>query len=99
MLLAPPPPCHKLSHLLGLPPPVERDVLYGRPLSRRLSLSFPDTKPPLFFYYVKTGAVRPTIRGRRQCYAGVFSWFIIFFVLCMIVLKIVILREIEVEIG
>jgi len=23
-------PCHKLSHLLG--PPLERDVLYGRPL-------------------------------------------------------------------
>jgi len=23
--------CHKLSHLLG-PPPLERDVLYGRPL-------------------------------------------------------------------
>src|SRR6218665_3397922 len=29
--LDPPPPCHKLSHLLG-PPPFERDVLYGRPL-------------------------------------------------------------------
>jgi len=27
----PPPPCHKLSHLLG-PPPLERDVLYRRPL-------------------------------------------------------------------
>src|SRR6218665_3870466 len=26
-------PCHKLSHLLG-PPPLERDVLYGRPLDR-----------------------------------------------------------------
>ena len=26
-----PPPCHKLSHLLGPPPPLERDVLYGRP--------------------------------------------------------------------
>src|SRR6218665_2426618 len=26
----PPFPCHKLSHLLG-PPPLERDVLYGRP--------------------------------------------------------------------
>src|SRR6218665_2040483 len=25
--------CHKLSHLLG-PPPLERDVLYGRPLIR-----------------------------------------------------------------
>src|SRR6218665_1172089 len=24
--------CHKLSHLLGPPPPLERDVLYGRPL-------------------------------------------------------------------
>src|SRR6218665_2372268 len=23
--------CHKLSHLLGPPPPLERDVLYGRP--------------------------------------------------------------------
>src|SRR6218665_544209 len=28
----PPPLCHKLSHLLGPPPPIERDVLYGRPL-------------------------------------------------------------------
>src|SRR6218665_2263469 len=26
-----PSPCHKLSHLLE-PPPLERDVLYGRPL-------------------------------------------------------------------
>src|SRR6218665_2579843 len=26
------PPCHKLSHLLGPPSPLERDVLYGRPL-------------------------------------------------------------------
>ena len=25
-------PCHKLSHLLG-PLPLERDVIYGRPLS------------------------------------------------------------------
>ena len=25
------PPCHKLSHLLGPPNPLERDVLYGRP--------------------------------------------------------------------
>ena len=25
-----PSPCHKLLHLLG-PPPLERDVLYGRP--------------------------------------------------------------------
>ena len=24
-------PCHKLSHLLGPPSPLERDVLYGRP--------------------------------------------------------------------
>ena len=32
MSLDPPSPCHKLSHLLG-PPPLERDVLYGRPLS------------------------------------------------------------------
>ena len=29
--LDPPPPCHKLSHLLG-PLPFKRDVLYGRPL-------------------------------------------------------------------
>ena len=27
-----PSPCHKLSHHLG-PPPLERDVLYGRPLN------------------------------------------------------------------
>jgi len=27
------PPCHKLPHLLGPPPLLERDVLYGRPLS------------------------------------------------------------------
>jgi len=26
------PLCHKLSHLLGPPLPLERDVLYGRPL-------------------------------------------------------------------
>src|SRR6218665_4047021 len=26
-----PSPCHKLSHLLGPPPPLERDVLYRRP--------------------------------------------------------------------
>ena len=30
--LDPPSSCHKLSHLLG-PPPLERDLLYGRPLS------------------------------------------------------------------
>ena len=29
--LDPPPPCHKLSHLLGPPTSLERDVLYGRP--------------------------------------------------------------------
>ena len=29
-MLLNPSPCHKLSHLLG-PPPLERDVLYGRP--------------------------------------------------------------------
>ena len=28
----PPSPCHKLSHFFGSPPPLERDVLYGRPL-------------------------------------------------------------------
>src|SRR6218665_2160235 len=28
----PPSPCHKLLHHLGPPPPLERDVLYGRPL-------------------------------------------------------------------
>src|SRR6218665_1576718 len=33
--LGPPLPCHKLSHLLGHPPP-ERDVLYGRPHFRIL---------------------------------------------------------------
>src|SRR6218665_243693 len=32
-MLLTPLPCHKPSHLLG-PPPLERDVLYGRPLSR-----------------------------------------------------------------
>src|SRR6218665_2694649 len=31
MLLTPPTPCHRLSHLLGPPAPLERDVLYGRP--------------------------------------------------------------------
>ena len=30
--LYPPPPCHKLPHLLGPPPPLEHDVLYGWPL-------------------------------------------------------------------
>ena len=24
-------PCHKLSHFLRPPPPLERDILYGRP--------------------------------------------------------------------
>src|SRR6218665_3170435 len=33
MLLTSPSLCHKLSHLFG-PPPLERDVLYGRPLAR-----------------------------------------------------------------
>ena len=28
--------CHKLSHLLG-PPPLERDVLYGRTFNGRLA--------------------------------------------------------------
>ena len=32
-MLFTPSPCHKLSHL-GLPPPLERDVLYGWPLGR-----------------------------------------------------------------
>ena len=27
-----PPPCHKLSHFLRPLPPLERDILYGRPL-------------------------------------------------------------------
>ena len=31
-MLLTPLPCHKLSHLLG-PLPLERDVLYGRPLN------------------------------------------------------------------
>ena len=31
-VLVPPPLCHKLSHFLGPPPPLERDALYGRPL-------------------------------------------------------------------
>ena len=26
-------PCHKLSHFLRPPPPLERDILYGRPLT------------------------------------------------------------------
>ena len=29
----PPPLCHKLLHFLRPPPPLERDILYGRPLS------------------------------------------------------------------
>ena len=32
MLFTPLAPCHKLSHLLRPPPPLEHDVLYGRPL-------------------------------------------------------------------
>ena len=28
--------CHKLSHLLEPPPPLDRDVFYGRPLKRRV---------------------------------------------------------------
>ena len=35
-----PSPCHKLSHFLGPPPTLERDVLYGRPLT--LSSGFVD---------------------------------------------------------
>ena len=32
-------PCHKLSHLLGPLPLLERDVLYGRPLmTQRINL-------------------------------------------------------------
>ena len=27
------PPCHKLSHFLRPLPPLERDILYGRPLN------------------------------------------------------------------
>ena len=27
-----PSPCHKLSHFLRPPPPLEHDILYGRPL-------------------------------------------------------------------
>ena len=34
-LYPPPSPCHKLSHFLRPPPPLERDILYGRPLSMR----------------------------------------------------------------
>jgi len=30
-MLLTPSPCHKLSHILGPPPLLERDVLYGRP--------------------------------------------------------------------
>ena len=33
-----PSPRHKLSHLLGPPPPLERDVLYGRPLLSNYTL-------------------------------------------------------------
>ena len=33
-MLLDPLPCHKLSHLLGPPPPIDRDVLYRRPLMR-----------------------------------------------------------------
>ena len=34
--LPPPPPCHKLSHFLRPPPPLERDILYGRPQGRKI---------------------------------------------------------------
>ena len=37
MLLTSPSPCHKLSHFLGNPSPLERDVLYGRLLSEWIS--------------------------------------------------------------
>jgi len=37
-MLLTPSSCHKLSHLLG-PPPLESDVLYGRPPSPRNRLS------------------------------------------------------------
>ena len=33
------PPCHKLSHFLGFPPPLERDVLYGPPRKDNLENS------------------------------------------------------------
>ena len=32
------PPCHKLSHFLRPPPPLERDILYGRPLNNRVEI-------------------------------------------------------------
>ena len=32
-MLLTPSPCHKLSHFLGPPPRLERDVLYGRYLA------------------------------------------------------------------
>ena len=32
-MLFTPSPCHKLAHLLGPSLPLERDVLYGRPLN------------------------------------------------------------------
>ena len=31
--------CHKLSHFLRPPPPLERDILYGRPLAGFYSYS------------------------------------------------------------
>ena len=46
-MLFTPPLCHKLSHLLG-PPPLEREVLYGRPqmtnfcLENRICFKLPE---------------------------------------------------------
>src|SRR6218665_1556652 len=37
----PAPPCHKLSHLLRPPPPLERDVVYGRTLMFSFSILTP----------------------------------------------------------
>src|SRR6218665_1439088 len=39
-MLFTPSPCHKLSHLLGPPPTLERDVLYGRPLRHLILPAF-----------------------------------------------------------
>src|SRR6218665_1932597 len=41
------PPCHKLSHLLGPPPSLERDVLYGRPLVLTVSYAY---MPSIYIY-------------------------------------------------
>ena len=42
-----PSPCHKLSHFLRPPPPLERDILYGRPLLEKLLYIVSYVRAPL----------------------------------------------------